>query len=63
MTVPAPSRRNPDVTPLVQAAAAMSYALSQSMVIPALPRLQHDLHTTETTITFVLTAFLLSSAR
>lgn len=62
MSEPAAARRSPNATLLVLAVAAMSYALSQSMVIPALPRLQRDLHTSETTITFVLTAFLLSSA-
>src|SRR5689334_4029168 len=37
----------------------MAYALQQTMVIPALPTLRRDLHTTTTWVTWVLTVFLL----
>ena len=42
--------------------AALSYGLQQTMVLPALPSLQHDLHTTATWSTWIFTGFLLSSA-
>jgi MFS family permease len=42
--------------------AAVSYALLQAVVAPALPLLQRDLHTTQGTVALVFTAFLLSSA-
>ncbi len=38
------------------------YAMLQSLVIPALPTLQHDLHTTPTGVTWVFTAYLLSAS-
>ncbi len=38
------------------------YALVQSLVVPALPTLQLELHTTPTGATWLFTAFLLSSA-
>ncbi len=39
--------------------AGIAFALQQTMVIPALPTLQRDLHTTTTWVTWVLTVFLL----
>jgi EmrB/QacA subfamily drug resistance transporter len=38
------------------------FALLQSMVAPLLPVLQHDLGTTQNTVTWVLTAYLLSAS-
>ncbi len=38
------------------------YALLQSLVIPVLPTIQAGLHTTQNTVTWVLTAYLLSAA-
>jgi EmrB/QacA subfamily drug resistance transporter len=43
-------------------AAAMCYALQQTMVVPALPQLQHDLHTTPAWVTWVFGGFLLSAS-
>ena len=40
----------------------MAYAVMQSLVTPVLPTLQHDLHTTQNTVTWVLTANLLSAS-
>ena len=40
----------------------LSYSLLSAAVLPALPRLQHDLHTTATGAAWVLTAFLLAAA-
>ena len=41
---------------------AMAYALSQTMVVPALPEIQRQLDTTSTAVTFVLTGYLLTAA-
>jgi EmrB/QacA subfamily drug resistance transporter len=41
---------------------ALAYALSQTLVIPALPQIQNQLHTSRTTVTFVLTAYLLTAS-
>ena len=40
----------------------MSYALLQSLVAPALPDIQHALHTSENSVSWVLTAYLLSAS-
>ncbi len=41
---------------------AMAYALSQTMVVPALPEIQRQLDTSATAVTFVLTGYLLTAA-
>jgi EmrB/QacA subfamily drug resistance transporter len=41
---------------------ALAYALSQTLVAPALPEIQRELHTSTTAVTFVLTAYLLSAS-
>ena len=43
--------------------AGLAYAVLSSAVIPALPTIQRDLHTTETGVTWVLTGFLLGVGR
>jgi EmrB/QacA subfamily drug resistance transporter len=50
------------VTFLVLATAAGAFALLQSLVSPVLPLLQTDLHTSQSTVTWVLTAYLLSAS-
>src|SRR4051812_46608795 len=40
----------------------ISYALLQSLVVPALPEIQDSLHTSESAVAWVLTAFLLSAS-
>src|SRR4051812_27163889 len=40
----------------------ISYALLQSLVVPALPEIQNSLHTSESAVAWVLTAFLLSAS-
>src|SRR5580693_2459444 len=42
--------------------AGLAYAVLSSAVIPALPAIQHDLHTTETGVAWLLTGFLLSAS-
>ena len=39
-----------------------AYSLLQSLVLPVLPTIQHDLHTSQSTVTWVLTAYLLSAS-
>ena len=39
-----------------------AYALLQSLVLPVLPTIQHDLHTSQSAVTWVLTAYLLSAS-
>jgi EmrB/QacA subfamily drug resistance transporter len=52
-------RQHYNVTLGILTLAGIAYALQQTMVIPALPTLQHDLHTTTTWVTWVLTVYLL----
>ena len=46
----------------VLAAAVAAYALLQSLVIPVLPTIEAGLHTSQNTVTWVLTAYLLSAS-
>src|SRR5436309_14617764 len=52
-------RQNYNITLAVLTFAGLAYALQQTMVIPALPALQRDLHATTTWVTLVRTIFLL----
>lgn len=56
----APARQRS--TLVVLAAVSASYGLMQTLVIPALPAIQAGLHTTQSTATWVLTAYLLSAS-
>jgi EmrB/QacA subfamily drug resistance transporter len=47
---------------VVLAASVAAFALLQSLVVPVLSTLQHDLGTTQNTVTWVLTAYLLSAS-
>jgi EmrB/QacA subfamily drug resistance transporter len=55
-------RSHPNVTLAVLALGAVAYAGLSSAVVPALPTMQHDLHTTETGITWLLTGYLLAAS-
>jgi EmrB/QacA subfamily drug resistance transporter len=55
-------RVHPNVILAVLSLAGLAYAVLSSAVIPALPTLQHDLHTTETGAAWLLTGFLLSAS-
>jgi EmrB/QacA subfamily drug resistance transporter len=57
-----PERQHYGLTLGVLVLSALAYALSQTMVAPALPAIQEDLHTTTTTVTLVLTAYLLTAS-
>ena len=52
----------PGVILAVLALAGGAYALLQSLVVPALPVLQHDLHTTTAGVAWVFTAYLLAAS-
>ncbi len=55
-------RSHPNVTLAVLSLAGIAYAVLSSAVIPALPTIQHDLHTSETNVTWLLTGYLLSAS-
>src|SRR2546425_3930519 len=52
-------RQHYNVTLAILAIAGTAFALQQTMVVPALPALQRELHTTATWVVWVLTVFLL----
>ncbi|HEY0515647.1 MAG TPA: MFS transporter [Solirubrobacteraceae bacterium] len=59
---PARGRARPNVTLAVLSLCGLAYALLSSAIVPALPTMQHDLHTSETGITWLLTAYLLAAS-
>jgi EmrB/QacA subfamily drug resistance transporter len=58
----ASTRTHYRVTFAVLVTAVVAYALLQSLVIPVLPTIQAGLHTSQNTVTWVLTAYLLSAS-
>src|SRR3954449_179462 len=56
------ARTHPSRTLLILLLAAMAYALAQTMIVPALPAIQEQTGTSEATVTWLLTAFLLVSS-
>lgn len=56
------TRQHYNLTLAVLSVAALAYALLQTMVVPALPAIQHHLHTSATDVTWVLTVYLLSAS-
>ena len=56
------SRGHPPVTFAVLAMGVGAFALLQSLVIPVLTTVQHELHTSQSAVTWVLTAYLLSAS-
>ncbi len=57
-----PHRQHYGITLAVLATSALAYALSQTMVAPALPEIQRELHTSATSVTWVLTVYLLTAS-
>jgi EmrB/QacA subfamily drug resistance transporter len=59
-------RRAPNPSPRIILAVlslgGIAYALLQSLVVPALPEIQRSLHTSESSVGWILTAFLLSAS-
>jgi EmrB/QacA subfamily drug resistance transporter len=59
---PEAARANPSRTLGILVLGAIAYALAQTMIIPALPAIQHDLGASPEGVTWLLTAFLLTSS-
>ena len=59
---PTEQRTRYQVTFAVLAAGVVAYALLQSLVTPVLPTIQVALHTSQSNVTWVLTAYLLSAS-
>jgi EmrB/QacA subfamily drug resistance transporter len=57
-----PERQRIGLTFGVLCLGTFAYTLLQSMVLPALPAIQRDLHTSQTAVAWVLTAYLLSAS-
>jgi EmrB/QacA subfamily drug resistance transporter len=57
-----PHRRRPQITLACLALAGVSYALMQSLVAPALPVIQGDLHASARGTAWIFTAYLLSAS-
>jgi EmrB/QacA subfamily drug resistance transporter len=55
-------RVHPNVILAVLSLAGLAYAVLSSSVIPALPTIQHDLHASESGVSWVLTGYLLSAS-
>src|SRR5450755_161397 len=55
-------RVHPNLILAVVSLAGLAYAVLSSAVIPALPTIQHSLHTSETGVTWLLTGYLLSAS-
>jgi len=58
----APERQHYSLTLAALLVASLAFALQQTMVAPALPAIQEELHTSTTAVTYVLTAFLLTAS-
>jgi MFS family permease len=57
-----PGRTRPTLILAVLSLGGLAYAMLSSSVVPALPTMQHALHTSETSITWLLTAYLLAAS-
>ena len=55
-------RQHPTLTLGVLSLSALAYVLLQSMVLPALPEIGRALHTSQSTVAWVLTAYLISAS-
>ncbi len=62
MNSTAEDRTHPTLILAVLSLAGIAYAVLSSSVVPALPTMQHALHTSETGITWLLTAYLLAAS-
>ena len=57
-----PERRHFGLTLAVLAVAALAFSLLQTMVAPALPDIQREVHASTTGVTWVVTVYLLSAS-
>ena len=62
MTPAVPARQHYRITLAVLAISALAYAISQTMVAPALPEIQHALGVSQNSVTWVLTVYLLTAS-
>jgi MFS family permease len=62
MTLTNTDRTHPNLILAVLSLGGLAYAMLSSSVVPALPTMEHALHTSETGITWLLTAYLLSAS-
>src|SRR5580693_3238052 len=62
MTAQASPAARPGVILAVLSLGGAAYALLQSLVVPALPVLRHDLHTTTSGVAWVFTSYLLAAS-
>jgi MFS family permease len=62
MTSTTTDRTHPNLILAVLALAGLAYAMLSSAVVPALPTMEHALHTSVTGITWLLTAYLLAAS-
>jgi predicted MFS family arabinose efflux permease len=60
--MPDAERSHPNLTLAVLSLGGLSYAFMSSAVVPALPTIQHDLHASETGVTWLLTGYLLAAS-
>src|SRR5256885_10809326 len=60
--MPRAASPSPRIILAVLSLGGISYALLQSLVVPALPQIQTSLHTSESAVGWVLTAYLLSAS-
>lgn len=60
--MPTGGRANTRATFTVLMTSVLAYSLLQSLVFPVLPTIQASLHTSQNTVTWVLTAYLLSAS-
>ncbi|HVE25819.1 MAG TPA: MDR family MFS transporter, partial [Sporichthya sp.] len=58
----APERQKYQRTLAILVFSSMAYGLQQTLVAPALPAIQDDLHVSTTAVTYLLTGFLLSAS-
>src|SRR6202167_3807104 len=61
-STPTEERTHPTLILAVLSLGGLAYAMLSSAVVPALPTIQHALHTSETGITWLLTGYLLSAS-
>src|SRR4051812_4574112 len=58
----AAERVNPNLTLAVLSMSGLAYSVLSSAVLPALPTIQHSLHTSENGVAWLLTGYLLSAS-
>ena len=60
--MPTPDRQHHSLTLAILSLSALAFALLQTMVAPALPAIQHELHASPTAVSWVLTVYLLTAS-